>query len=63
MKIKRWDGQKLVDVNNPDLPDFARQGLYVENSNGTRHLWIYGGPDPVPTSAQIKQRIEKEVPH
>lgn len=63
MKLKRWDGDKLVDVTTQDLPDFAREGIYVENADGTRHLWIYGGADPVPTGPQIKQKIEKEVPH
>jgi len=63
MKIKRWNGNTLVEVPNPKLDEFAREGLYVENADGTRHLWIYNGPDPVPSSAVIKQRIEKEVPH
>jgi hypothetical protein len=63
MKIKHWNGAKLEDVSVQDLPNFAREGLYVENADGTRHLWIYSGPDPVPSGAQIKQKIEKEVPH
>jgi len=63
MHIKRWNGSALEDVPNPELRNFAREGLYVENSDGTRHLWIYNGPDPVPSSSEIKARIAKEVPH
>jgi len=63
MKIKRWDGQKLIEVANPDLPNFAREGLYVERAGGVHHLWVYGGPDPVPDSTEIKAKIQKEVPH
>lgn len=60
--IKRWDGTALVEVAAADLPNFAREGLYVESPDGTRHLWLYGGPDPVPSSDEIKRRIKKEVP-
>ncbi len=63
MKIKRWNGTALEDVMTPDLPSFAREGLYVENADGTRHLWKYAGPDPVPSASDIKTRIEREVPH
>jgi hypothetical protein len=63
MKIKRWNGSKLQEVPNPELSTYARGGLYVETPSGARHLWIYSGPDPVPSSQEIKRRIEKEVPH
>jgi len=63
MKIKRWDGSKLEDVSTQQLSAFARQGLYVEEADGTRHFWAYAGPDPVPSGPEIKSRIEREVPH
>jgi len=62
MKIKRWDGSELLDVPVQQLPTYAREGLYVEAADGTRHFWAYSGPDPVPSGSAIKNRIEKEVP-
>lgn len=77
MKCRVWNGTSLEGIDLQDMPQFARQGLYVCCKHGQSghthedaqisscgfHLWIYAGPDPIPNWHKIKKLIKKEVPH
>jgi hypothetical protein len=64
LTIKRWDGTHLVHVPDPDLPTYARAGLYVMTTkHGANAIWRYAGPDPIPDTATIKTTIINEVPN
>lgn len=66
--IKRWNGAKLVECSDADLPKYCRSPLYVACGKGQKpdacnHVWIYSGRDPVPSAEEIRKKIKKQVPH
>ena len=70
MKLQRFNGAELEDVIVPDLPLYARDGIYVCCKDHThseecgRHLWIFANPSVVvPTHQQILHTMKDEVPH
>lgn len=65
MHIRRWDGSHLVNVPDNQLSGFCRGSLYVDlkSPSGSKSIWTFSGPDPVPDAAGIKAKIKAEVPN
>jgi hypothetical protein len=77
MILKIWDGSQLVVIEPPDLPTFARQGIYIcclattaqhthndqQASPCGYHLWIYVAQGVVPPQQILMHKIHTEVPH
>jgi len=59
----------MTEIQVPDLPQYAKQGIYVcckahaHGSGCGYHIWVYAGAGPAPAHGIIVSKIAREVPH